>query len=294
MKNPLSYFEKLLQKSQGFIKSSYIHQHLERIPYYEKIDYDKGIIQYYMPFYDEANDDMIEGLVTYSFIKEFHSEIDAEYRKSSEIIRDDIFEITKYGNSPIHYINNIKNRVDYLYTLANEKFPDYPIVGKILLKLKSEVTNQYNSNQHNSIYTEDYCENSFDWDSFNEEDKINSIKRLYQLLTVQPPIIFATEEDFINAFTRKEINSGIHWLLETKNGHTSKSNLIYFIHQLKEENYIKDFDKKSFGRRIEYVFRDYNGRPLKNIKQSLNDFNKKETCEEAERIDEIISQIEQP
>lgn len=287
----MSYFEKLLQKSQDLIKSSYIHQHLEKIPYYEKIDYDKGIIQYYMPFYDEANNDMIERLVTYSFTKEFHSEINTEYRNSSEIIRDDIFEITKYGNSPIHYINNIKKRVDYLYILTNEKFPDYPIVGKVLLKLKNEVTNQHNSS---SIEHKNYCENSFDWDSFNEEDKINSIKRLYQLLTTQPPIIFATEEDFINAFTGKEINSEIHWLLETENGHTSKSSLIYFIHQLKEENYIKDFDKKSFGRRIEYVFRDYNGRLLKNIKQSLNDFNKKETCEEAERIDKIISQIEQP
>lgn len=286
--NPLYYFEKVLAKTQEkYEREVYIE--MSSNSYFVGEDENiKGRLKFIC--LDEDTKTLADSYADIPDIIKY--EMNRESSLAIEKIRIDILETTKAGNSPHFYIKEIEQRINRLYELANKNFPNYPIIKEVLLKIKNSISNKNSKTYQNNI--EDYCENSFDWDSFNEDDKVNSIKRLYQLLITQPPIIFATEEDFINAFTRKEINSGINWLLETKNGHTSKSSLIYFIHQLKEENYIKDFDKKSFGRRIEYVFRDYNGRPLKNIKQSLNDFNKKETCEEAERIDEIISQIEQP
>lgn len=290
MENPLYYFEKVLVKTQEkYEREVYIE--MSSNPYFVGEDENiKGRLKFIS--LDEDTKTLID---SYADIPDtIKDEINRESSLAIEKIRIDILETTKAGNSPHFYIKEIEQRINRLNELANKNFPNYPIIKEVLLKIKNSISNKNSKAYQDNLIIEDYCEDSFDWDSFNEEDKINSIKRLYQLLTTQPPIIFATEEDFINAFTGKEINSGINWLLETKNGHTSKSSLIYFIHQLKEENYIKDFDKKSFGRRIEYVFRDYNGRPLKNIKQSLNDFNKKETCDESNRIDEIISQIEQP
>lgn len=286
--NPLYYFEKVLAKTQEkYEREVYIE--MSSNSYFVGEDENiKGRLKFIC--LDEDTKTLVDSYADIPDIIKY--EMNKESSLAIEKIRIDILETTKAGNSPHFYIKEIEQRINRLYELANKNFPNYPIIKEVLLKIKNSISNKNSKTYQNNI--EDYCENSFDWDSFNEDDKVNSIKRLYQLLITQPPIIFATEEDFINAFTRKEINSGINWLLETKNGHTSKSSLIYFIHQLKEENYIKDFDKKSFGRRIEYVFRDYNGRPLKNIKQSLNDFNKKETCDESNRIDEIISQIEQP
>lgn len=291
MENPLYYFEKVLAKTQEkYEREVYIE--MSSNPYFVGEDENiKGRLKFIS--LDEDTKTLID---SYADIPDtIKDEINRESSLAIEKIRIDILETTKAGNSPHFYIKEIEQRINRLNELANKNFPNYPIIKEVLLKIKNSISNNKNSKAYqDNLIIEDYCEDSFDWDSFNEEDKINSIKRLYQLLITQPPIIFATEEDFINAFTGKEINSGIHWLLETKNGHTSKSSLIYFIHQLKEESYIKDFDKKSFGRRIEYVFRDYNGRPLKNIKQSLNDFRNKENCDESNRIDEIISQIEQP
>lgn len=206
MENPLYYFEKVLAKTQEkYEREVYIE--MSSNPYFVGEDENiKGRLKFIC--LDEDTKTLID---SYADIPDtIKDEINRESSLAIEKIRIDILETTKAGNSPHFYIKEIEQRINRLNELANKNFPNYPIIKEVLLKIKNSISNKNSKAYQDNLIIEDYCEDSFDWDSFNEEDKINSIKRLYQLLTTQPPIIFATEEDFINAFTRKEINSGIN------------------------------------------------------------------------------------
>ena len=147
---------------------------------------------------------------------------------------------------------------------------------------------------HNSHNESNYFhQDSFNWDSINEDDKISQIKNLYQLLTKLPAIISADESDFINAFTQKNVQAGITWLLEGKSRKTNVASICYLIHKLKEEGFIDNFSSTDFGKKIKYVFRDKEGLEFvpNNLKSSISDFRKTYLCDYSERIDEIISEI---
>lgn len=69
--------------------------------------------------------------------------------------------------------------------------------------------------------------------------------------------------------------------------------MCYLVHQLNEEGFIEDFSSTDFGKKLNYVFRDKDGLELKpnSLKSSISDFRKTNTCDHAERIDDIIDEI---
>lgn len=286
MENPLNYFDNLLNKTQEQVKGEYMNNMHTSVSV-ESEDYDKGMIKYYSMVYDINTDSGIEALHTFKFSDTLYNDIKKESSKSLELIKNDILEITKGGNSPQHYIKELEQRLDKLKFLAKKNFLDYPKLEETIEKLKLGINNKL----LDSPLIEIENTYSFDLDYFHINDKINAVERLYTLLTTSPPIISADKQDFINAFTKKEITNGIKWLLKTRNGHTSKSSIFYFINELRKEKFLIHFDDSTFGKRVEYIFRDYNGKPLQNIKQSLQDFRNKETCDDEDRINDIISQM---
>ena len=298
MKNPLSYFEKLLNQTQEKVKVEYMSNMSEFVPVESK-DYDKGIIKYYSMIYDINTDSGIEVLHTFKFLEAFYNDIKKENFKSLELIKNDILEITKGGNSPQYYIKELEQRLDKLKVSAKNNFPDYPKLAEEIEKLKSNITgNQFVvlKSSKRPVGIQNYYEDSFSWSKGNtDEEKIDYIKRFYRLLT-ERKIIISTEEDFINAFTQRNIDKGISWQLKCRNS-THIRSIFYFINKLEEELFIDEIENKDFGRKIHYVFRNYEGNQISksSIKASLSDFRKDiQTSSFSDRIDEMISQIKQP
>lgn len=117
------------------------------------------------------------------------------------------------------------------------------------------------------------------------------IDKLYtELINQQPnPLIHCTKEEFINAFTGKEVTEGIKWLIIGKNKKTSKPSLFYFIDKLIDSGLISKSIYNDYNKYIKYIFRDKDGNELQNIKQSKSTFSKKPQL--ANTIDNIISSL---
>lgn len=286
--NPLYYFEKLLVKTQ---------EEYERITYAEIcslpnfIEEDKNIKgRLCIASFDDT------GKVIYEYTdvsQQIEFTFNIEAKVALEQIKKDILYTTKSGNSPQFYIKEIEKRLYSLEKEAPIKFSNYPILEELLRDIRCEITDK-SINITTTIDIEDYCEDSFDWNKIKQEDKILFVKKIYQLLMENSPIISASEEDFINAFTQKKVDNGIKWLLKSKNGKTSKTSLFYFIDELRNNNLLTYFEEYSFGRKVEYVFRDCDGNPFSNISQSLNYYRERKSCDNEETIDNIIFQLEQP
>lgn len=292
--NPLYYFENILRRTQNQVKTKYMTEAVDNGGGISRYDYEKGEIEFYYSFYDEQKNQSVEGFEMYSFKDFLKKEM---YRKGNEaysLFRRDKLLIAKNGKTSLFYIQEIQNRITELLKLAEVNFPDYPFVKEVLLKLKSITSDNKPIKTSAPIDIEDYCEDSFDWNKIKQEDKILFVKKMYQLLMENSPIISASEEDFINAFTQKKVDNGIKWLLKSKNGKTSKTSLFYFIDELRNNNLLTYFEEYSFGRKVEYVFRDCDGNPFSNISQSLNYYRERKSCDNEETIDNIIFQLEQP
>lgn len=292
--NPLYYFENILRRTQNQVKTKYMTEAADNGGSISRYDYEKGEIEFYYSFYDEQKNQSVEGFEMYSFKDFLKKEM---YRKGNEaysLFRRDKLLIAKNGKTSLFYIQEIQNRITELLKLAEVNFPDYPFVKEVLLKLKSITSDNKPIKTSAPIDIQDYCEDSFDWNKIKQEDKILFVKKMYQLLMENSPIISASEEDFINAFTQKKVDNGIKWLLKSKNGKTSKTSLFYFIDELRNNNLLTYFEEYSFGRKVEYVFRDCDGNPFSNISQSLNYYRERKSCDNEETIDNIIFQLEQP
>lgn len=196
MKNPLYYFENLVNKTQEKVKGEYMNNMRTSVSV-ESEDYEKGMIKYYSMVYNINTDSGIEVLYTFKFSDTFYNDIKKESSKSLELIKNDILEITKGGNSPQHYIKELEQRLDKLKFLAKKNFPDYPKLEEALEKLKSNITaNQFvvPKSSKRPVGIENYYEDSFSWSEGNtDEEKIDYIKKLYRLLT-EKKIIISTEE----------------------------------------------------------------------------------------------------
>ncbi|MGB0870913.1 MAG: hypothetical protein ACPGSD_15070 [Flavobacteriales bacterium] len=116
-----------------------------------------------------------------------------------------------------------------------------------------------------------------------------TIEKLYKMLTSNNPIIECEKENFINAFSGKNINEGIKWKIIAKNKSTNKKSLIFFLEQLIENNFLHSSIILDLNKHIKYVFRDSYGNPLKNIKQSKSSISN--NPQDADRILEIIKSL---
>lgn len=316
MNNPLAYFEELLSSDQSLQKkrkmiSDYLEFNGTDIL---SIDDEKGIIKERRFFYNEKDNDWVESTGTLSFESSFKQEIEKESKILKEYILNKTLEISSTGVSSETFLQQISSKFQ-LYTqkadLYYSKYPfvklqiadlshfiseqlptpgitKLPVSKKSLVAIPILTTTAINVSEtpHNHKY-------SFNWDGFEEEEKIIQIKKLYQLLLQAPPIISADEEDFIRAFTQQNVSAGISWQLEGKSRLTNVASMCYLVHKLNLEGFIEDFSSTDFGKKLNYVFRDKDGLELKpnSLKSSLSDFRKTFTCDHAERIDDIIEEI---
>lgn len=314
MNNPLEYFEDLFSSDKSeFKKRKMISDYLEfNVGEIINIDQEQGIIVESRYFYNEKAKDWTQDTGTLKFENVFNDEFKKEIKIFKDFLLNKILDISSAGISTETFLNQIYSKIQTYLQKTNSYYTSYPFIKHELENLSSFILEQlpkkenliklkennisrqatpvvHNSNNESNYFHQD----SFNWDSINEDDKIPQIKNLYQLLTKLPPIISADESDFINAFTQKNVLAGITWLLEGKSRKTNVASICYLIHKLKEEGFIDDFSSTDFGKKIKYVFRDKEGLEFvpNNLKSSISDFRKTFLCDYSERINDIISEL---
>lgn len=149
----------------------------------------------------------------------------------------------------------------------------------------NDLVNQYSKQSTNYSYTP-----SFVLIAESPKEQLTKIKALYELLNEKPSIITCSVEEFINAFTGKEIDEGINWLIRGKNkNHVSKPSLLYFLDKLIDKGALSPNIIYDLYKFIRYVFRDHKGDELKNLKQSREAMSDNPASKD--RIDTIISSL---
>ncbi len=121
------------------------------------------------------------------------------------------------------------------------------------------------------------------------EEQESKVKRLYELMTKGTPLIHCEEDEFISAFTGKEVTTGLNWLVLGKNKFTSKTSLFYFLGELLSKNHLDGGIANDLNKYVRYVFRDINGKEFKNLKQSKSNTVYSNKTAQKEQIDKIIS-----
>jgi hypothetical protein len=217
----------------------------------------------------------------YDFYTYFQNDIEIEIQKSKHLFNSIIHNLAYNNQSCIEYVLLQKNILTTLKSNAENHYSAYPFISTKLNELKSFIENFDSSNFKK-------WSNSYSWDSLNETDKINLISDLYNLLK-NKRIIDSSLGEFTNAFTNGEVTNGIKWLVKGKNDDTNKYSIFYFINQLQSQNYIEDINPIDYNRKIEYVFRDLDGKRLINIRQSKSNFLKGSYS--YSNIDDILSQL---
>lgn len=314
MNNPLAYFEDLFSSDKSELKKrQMISDYLEfKSGDIINIDQQEGIIVENRYLYDEISKDWIQDIGTLKFENVFNDEFKKEIKIFKEYLLNKILDISSTGISTETFLNQIYSKIQTYLQKTSSYYTLYPFIRFELERLLAYILEQMPKKEnltkvkensisrqamrlpHNSHNESNYFhQDSFNWDSINEDDKIPQIKNLYQLLTKLPPIISADESDFINAFTQKNVLAGITWLLEGKSRKTNVASICYLIHKLKEEGFIDDFSSTDFGKKIKYVFRDKEGLEFvpNNLKSSISDFRKTFLCDYSERINDIISEL---
>ena len=314
MNNPLAYFEDLFSSDKSELKKrQMISDYLEfKSGDIINIDQQEGIIVENRYLYDEISKDWIQDIGTLKFENVFNDEFKKEIKIFKEYLLNKILDISSTGISTETFLNQIYSKIQTYLQKTSSYYTLYPFIRFELERLLAFILEQMPKKEnltkvkensisrqamrlpHNSHNESNYFhQDSFNWDSINEDDKISQIKNLYQLLTKLPAIISADESDFINAFTQKNVQAGITWLLEGKSRKTNVASICYLINKLQEEGFIDDFSSTDFGKKIKYVFRDKDGLEFvpNNLKSSISDFRKTYLCDYSERIDDIISEI---
>lgn len=314
MNNPLAYFEDLFSSDKSELKKrQMISDYLEfKSGDIINIDQQEGIIVENRYLYDEISKDWIQDIGTLKFENVFNDEFKKEIKIFKEYLLNKILDISSTGISTETFLNQIYSKIQTYLQKTSSYYTLYPFIRFELERLLAYILEQMPKKEnltkvkensisrqamrlpHNSHNESNYFhQDSFNWDSINEDDKISQIKNLYQLLTKLPAIISADESDFINAFTQKNVQAGITWLLEGKSRKTNVASICYLINKLQEEGFIDDFSSTDFGKKIKYVFRDKEGLEFvpNNLKSSISDFRKTYLCDYSERIDDIISEI---
>ncbi|WP_417363317.1 hypothetical protein [Galbibacter sp.] len=296
---PLSFFEELLQYNKlSFLKDEFINRFVDNDGMdIESIDAKTGIIKYVSAFSNPPSIEPVYAITSISFQKEFHKEINTEFLKAKKAIDDFATHITQQGNNPLEYITLQHNYIITLKEKAISVYPEAPIVKSALTSLLQYIEEKYNLNNNiKHIHTvapsienpEDYSPHSFLWDALDNETREANLSKLYDLLTIQPKLIECQKEEFINAFSQKVVSNGIKWRVKGKNGQISKSSLFYFITSL-NQGYIVEIPDTELNKRVSYTFRNAEGQPFINIRQSKN--NVSANPEGKERIDQILKDV---
>ncbi|GEM_PF-5381923 len=277
LKSPLLFFEVLLESNKyDQMKNDYMDKYLEERGNLKfensKFDYDKGII---------IEDEQTDLSYFYMFKNLIVDNIRITKNKFDKILLKMAIEnidSTKFLQMHISSLTSLIIKADNFY--ANQ-----PFLSNTLMVLKEDLEIKLDPNQLSDKYKDNKI-SSFEWDYFKENEEATQliIEKLYDgLLNLK--LIEGTKEDFINGFMKKEVKYGIKWLDKTNTKKdTNKGSLIGFINLLIKGNFINDIKEKEYNDAIVYVFRDFNGNKLKNIRQAKSSY----TGKLSEEIQDLI------
>ena len=277
LKSPLLFFEVLLESNKyDQMKNDYMDKYLEERGNLKfensKFDYDKGII---------IEDEQTDLSYFYMFKNLIADNIRITKNKFDKILLKMAIEnidSTKFLQMHISSLTSLIIKADNFY--ANQ-----PFLSNTLMVLKEDLEIKLDPNQLSDKYKDNKI-SSFEWDYFKENEEATQliIEKLYNgLLNLK--LIEGTKEDFINGFMKKEVKYGIKWLDKTiTKKDTNKGSLIGFINLLIKGNFINDIKEKEYNDALVYVFRDFNGNKLKNIRQAKSSY----TGKLSEEIQDLI------
>ncbi|MCT3672564.1 hypothetical protein KRE49_09340 [Elizabethkingia meningoseptica] len=278
--SPLSFFESLLESDKyETMKKEYMDDYIR----------DFGDLKFSIGTIDYENAIIVEDkYTTLTFNSDFTQRLTLELSKAKENIDKNVIIITSNNISPNEFLKIQLRVINSLLLKTNILYINQPCVKQAITDLNNHIINKYNVSSLLHI-TDKINVNSFNWDYLDnqENDTREKISSLYnELIAIN--IISGTENDFVNGFMGKPVLEGIRWLPRTKDDkNTAKSTLFSFIDYLMNENFILKLNGKEYNDAIEYVFRDYNGNTLKNIRQSKSS----STASIPENIQEIINNL---
>ncbi len=272
------------------------------------INKEKGILKYTFSAYDATNDFSVNEEEILEFNKTFDQDLKSNLDLMIYFFRTKFEDFISNGQDPKTYTNY---QIGILRDCYNKSIPLYRenpfnkeffeneneqvihglkyLIHEIEQLIKMFSTDHISSVSTESVISNIQSPNSFLWDFVDEKEASPILTNLYLLLSESPALIQCDKEDFINAFTKKEVPNGIRWMVKAKNKQYSKASLFYFINLLNEGGYLVEVPTNDINAKIKYVFRDGDGNELKNIRQSKANTSKSPA--EKERIDSIISRL---
>lgn len=277
LKSPLLYFDVLLESNKyDQMKNDYMDKYLEERGNLKfensKFEYDKGII-----IEDEQTD--------LSYFYMFKNLIDDNIRITKNKFDKILLKMAIENIDSTKFLQMHISSLTSLIIKADNFYANQPFLSNTLMVLKEDLEIKLDPNQLSDKYKDNKI-SSFEWDYFKENEEATQliIEKLYDgLLNLK--LIEGTKEDFINGFMKKEVKYGIKWLDKTNTKKdTKKGSLIGFINLLIKGNFINDIKEKEYNDAIVYVFRDFNGNKLKNIRQAKSSY----TGKLSEEIQDLI------
>lgn len=284
-KSPLSFFENLLEYDKyELLKKEYISDYIENIGSPQHIDFEEGVIE--------------EWEEKYSFSTNFKYKVEQQGLIVKRDVGAIIEEILIKGGNLKSFLGIQNNALTTLLFKADALYPNQPVVKEVISELIEYIKKYLNASTKDEaerlVILEESSALSYNWDSNNNEEKLKSIEKLYDLLLIEPSIIKCDKQDFINAFTQRKVHQGICWNLKGKNKMMSKTTIVHFVKSLINGSIIVDFPDIEFKSRLDYVFRDSQGQKLKYISNSINEYNNNPIPFGYERIDDILDKLYQP
>jgi len=296
--DPLHFFKSLSKPNQiEFFKSRFY----EIMSQHDVVSTDTSTntVIYNVIFYDH-NGTPHERDITLTFEKFLTDKLLEEISNYKYAINEMILAIAKNGNSAREFIQLQDSTLLKLKPKIISLYSERLIFAKAVVLLSNFLKDEYREyfkikeNERDKNFpllplSEDFSPYSFKWDALNPEDAIPAIEVLYQLVTEKPAMIQSSKEDFIAAFTQKKVAEGIRWLVLGNNKHSSKTSLFYFIYALIDHGYIENVPSEQLNKMVKYMFKDKEGKTLKNIGQSK--YSVSENPAQKKRIDLIIKSI---
>lgn len=260
---PLRFFQELLErdKSSQMIKE-FISDFVENSGETNfEIDHSNGIITYYGCYYDYKGNPTEAGYITTEFKLIFEALVQKQFEESKYQLQSVISELACQDKTYYPFLDLQRKVIHLLISQAQNIYIDYPFITSKLHELLNFIE-KYEAGNARKIYNS-YC--------LNPEIALDKLQILFNSLRTNF-LIDCSENEFINAFTNREVRFGIKWLDKSKSGHFNKQSIFYLIEKLINNRIILDVSTSIYNKKIEYVFRDQDGKLIKYISQSKNTF----------------------
>ena len=172
----------------------------------------------------------------------------------------------------LYFGKDIKQRAIFVYDLCSILDATLAVCNELIINIRVKNKLQEHINELKdyalNITVQDKKKNAFNWNS----DNVNEIKTLYNSLK-NNYLIECSEQTFVKAFTNQKLDTDeyIKWLDRGRSKQVNKQSLIFLLKKL--YNSKVEYPGMDENKLIEYIFRDYSGNQIKNIKISKSNTN---------------------